>query len=515
MNKPLASIMIPTFNRRRYLPYAIASAIRQTHENIEIFVINDGGEDVADIVNFFADDRIIFINRKENRGKAHSLNEALAQAKGKYITYLDDDDIYYPNHVETLLNALEQNPQYGAAYSDLYKAHCRVESDGRRTVLSKIVEVSRDFDRFFLLHFNHVLHVSLMHKRDLIGKTGFYNECLQILIDWDMTRRLAFFTDFLHVPQITGEYYGPVGECDRISVQMRKDTSKYLKNVLGIRTSRPPKPWPKIQELSIILVPQNFDELSSESLSSVWLMTFYVFTLVLPTTHEGCSSSNIRMPNVKYAPVNPNAGFTQIIDAALKYCDGEFVAIAPSNFKIKQSWVEDPLYALINSVTPNEGFELDGSTDDSWAAIFRKDELLRARTAFKEMPLRNSLDAAGIKIRKPRLEELPFKFDDLLAQARMIEQEGDYRKAAQLYECIATDCQNTLWMKTAAAQALYNAGAYTKSAELLSAINQERPTADTLLLESKIQQKREDIQSAIILLEKAKEILEGSELVWK
>ena len=346
MNRPLVSILMPTFNRRRYFKYALNSAIRQTYGNIEIFVINDGGEDVSDIVRSFADNRINFIDRKENRGKAHSLNEVLAKANGKYVTYLDDDDIYYPTHVETLANALENDPQYGAAYSDLYKVHCRIESDGRRTVLSKIVEVSRDFDRFFLLHFNHVLHVSLMHRRDLLEKTGLYNEDLQILIDWDMTRRLAFFTDFLHVPQITGEYYGPVGECDRISVQLRKDASKYLQNVLRIRTSRPAPPWPRMQELSIIFIPQETNEQTIEKLRAIWLMTFCVFTLILPKRCENRCELKIDMPNVRYFSIDSFGNSAQVVDEALKCCDGEFAAIVPGNFKIKQSWIEDSLYAI-------------------------------------------------------------------------------------------------------------------------------------------------------------------------
>lgn len=72
---PVVSVLIPTFNRPRYLSEALASALRQSYINLQIIVINDGGEDVSDIINSFNDSRIVFINRKENRGKASSLNE--------------------------------------------------------------------------------------------------------------------------------------------------------------------------------------------------------------------------------------------------------------------------------------------------------------------------------------------------------------------------------------------------------------------------------------------------------
>ena len=194
--EPLVNVIIPTFNRPLYFQKALKSVLNQSYENLQVIVVNDGGQDVSGIVDSFYDSRIVFINRKENYGKAFSLNEALKYAEGKYIAYLDDDDMYYPDHIETLVDALENRTDCHVAYSDLYKVYCKVSQDGSRQVLSITIEVSRDFDRFFMLHFNHVLHVSLMHHRDLIEKTGPYNEKLNVLIDWDMTRRLAFFSDF-------------------------------------------------------------------------------------------------------------------------------------------------------------------------------------------------------------------------------------------------------------------------------------------------------------------------------
>ncbi|MHC4529912.1 MAG: glycosyltransferase family 2 protein [Planctomycetota bacterium] len=144
---PLVSVLIPTFNRRTYLPAALASVVHQEYENLEIFVIRDGGENVSDIVSSFNDRRIIFINREENRGLPFTLNEALTRAQGKYVCYLGDDDRYYPHHVSTLVNALQNQTDCQVAYSDLYRTYCKLMPDGSRVALSKTVEVSRDFDR--------------------------------------------------------------------------------------------------------------------------------------------------------------------------------------------------------------------------------------------------------------------------------------------------------------------------------------------------------------------------------
>ena len=531
---PLVSVLIPTFNRRRYLAEALSSVVRQSYRNLEIFVINDGGEDVSDIVGSFGDRRINFINRKENRGKAHSLNEALTRAKGKYISYLDDDDLYYPHHVQTLVDVLENEAvkmesgedSCQVAYSDLYKAHCRILPDGRRQVLSKNVEVSRDFDRFFLLFYNHVLHVSLMHRKDLLAKTGLYEENIKVLIDWDMTRRLAFFSDFKHVYEVTGQFHGPASECDRISVRLRKDKLEYLRNVLAIRTTRPAKPWPKMKDMGIILLTDGLNQQVKETLLAIWRLTFFPYTLYLPLAEGQSDKLRTDMPNVVIVSVAEPAvaGRTERIAAVLRQCEAEFVTIVEAGFAVSEMWVENAVYVLMNSSTAREGIEVEGSTDGCWAAVFRKGELERA-LANSRPPLsavadskggsvRQSLASAGISIRRPCSEEFPFQFDALLTDARVAQVDGNWSGAGQIYEYIGRHYGNRLWMKANAANAYYYAGAVSKAAQLSAEVNQQRPTVSTLLIEAKAHRKKNNFYSATGLLEKAREILEGSESIW-
>jgi len=506
---PMVSVLLPTFNRPRYLSEALASVLQQSYRNLQIIVINDGGEDVGDIVNSFDDPRVIFINRKENHGKASCLNEALSRAKGKYIAYIDDDDLYYPNHIETLVNVLENECDCQVAYSDLYKTYCKVMPDGSRKVLSKVVEVSRDFDRFFMLHFNHVLHISLMHRKDLIEKTGPYNEQLNILIDWDMTRRLAFFSDFHHVCEITGEYCHPAGECDRISVQRRKDKNEYLRNLLAIRTTRPAKPWPKIKDISIIFTAERLNKQAGKTLGSIWRHTFYPYEVYLPLPQADIDKLNTDMPNIIPVPVNPLSPACRWIDVALKKCQGDYIAIVPSGFLIKQMQIEDPLYVLINSSVGREVLELEASTDELWAAVVRKDDLQCARRSFPDLPVRQSLSAAGVIVRQLLPEEIPFQFDSLFREARLVEKDGNWAKAAEIFEYVADHYQNELWMKALVAKAFFKAGNHARAAQLSSYVNQQRPTVDTLLLEAKVEREKKKFNSAIELLKKAEQILEG------
>jgi len=511
---PVVTVLVPTFNRRRYLAGALASVLRQSYQNLQIIVINDGGEDVIDTVHSFNDQRLIFIDRKENRGKAYSLNEALSLAEGKYIAYLDDDDLYYPSHIETLVDVLENKSDCQVAYSDLYKVYCNVCPDGSRKVLSKVVEISRDFDRFLMLYYNHVLHVSLMHRRDLLEKTGLYNENINVLIDWDTARRLVFFSDFHHVPEITGEFYQPAEDCDRISVQRRKNEKEYTKNIFTIRTTRPAKPWTKLKDMSIIFTTEKLNKQAGTTLGSIWQRTFYPYEVYLPMPVDNFERLNSEMPNIIPVPVNPSSSQSQRIDTALARCKGEYITIVPSGFPMREFWVEDSLYALVNSSAKTEGFELEDSTDRLWALVVRKNDLQHARKSFPNLPVRESLSAAGIKIRRLQPEEIPFQFDQLLHEGRSAEKNGDWSEAAEIFEYITEHHQNALWMKTLAAKASFNAGSHIRAAKLSREVNQQRPTVDTLLLEAKVKREEKDLKSAIELLEKAEQILEGKELLW-
>ena len=500
---PLVSVLLPTYNRRRYLPYALASAVQQTYRNLEIFVIRDGDPDVGDIVRAFGDPRIHFIDRGENRGKPYSLNEALGCAQGKYVAYLDDDDVHYPHHVQVLVDALEGPTDCRVAYSDLYKTYCHVRSDGEREIRSKHVEISRDFDRYLMLYFNHVLHVSLMHRRDLLDRTGLYNEDLNILIDWDMTRRLAFFSDFHHVHMVTGEFYSPLEESDRISIQRRKDPREYLRNVLAIRTTHPPRPWDKLDELSVILLVDRLEQSVAETCGRLWRHTFYPYRLYLPLAPVELSRLNSEMPNVVLVPVDPLSSPGERVDVALQRAEGAYVAIVPGTLPIDEMWVENPLYALIHSAGAREGFLLEGADPERWGAVLRRTDLERARNTHPHLSVEASLTACGIRVRRPRPEELPFQFDELLQQARAAESDGDWALAARVFAYLAAHHRNELWMKALGAGAHFHAGNYEEAGRLSRRVNQVRSTIETLLLEAKVCRRRQDLHTAIRLLREA------------
>jgi len=263
---PKVTVILCTYNRPDYLGQAVASVVGQTLTDWELLVINDGGADVGPIVRSFNDPRIVYHHRETNRGKAACCNFGLEMARGQYVAYIDDDDLWYPHHLQVLAATLDQNPQAGAAYSDLYTVvFASDQVRGRRYPLHKMVYVARGFQRDFILGRNNVLHVSLMHRKEAAFRAGGYDETVRVMIDWNLTRKLAFFYDFIYVPLLTGEYSAALtGQDlnrlspaflyqDHIGTVQRRDPEKFQNNVRKIKADLPPEPWPLVRKVEVIM----------------------------------------------------------------------------------------------------------------------------------------------------------------------------------------------------------------------------------------------------------------------
>lgn len=269
-DKPKVTVLISTYNRPQYLAEAVESVVNQRYQNWELIVLNDGGVDVRDVVDKFADPRIIYVPDDVNKGAARRFNQGLAMARGEYVTYLGDDDLFYPNHIEVLAKALDEHPEVALAYSDLYAASSIADlKTGKRYVLDRRVSVSRGFNREFMFHYNHVLHVSLMHRLEAARRVGCFDENVKVLIEWSLNRRLAFLYDFHHVEEVTGEYHMPVFKSDRISVRERRNSESYKHNLRKIRCNFPAEPWTKVERVDLLYVVDEWGQKLNQHLREI------------------------------------------------------------------------------------------------------------------------------------------------------------------------------------------------------------------------------------------------------
>lgn len=293
--EPLVSVITPTFNRPEYLPEAIASVVAQSLQQWEMLVINDGGQDVGSIVRSFHDRRIRYLNHSVNSGKAACLNVALEQARGRYIAYLDDDDRWYPTHLAELAGELDRRPEIGGVYSDLYCVRfIRSPKDDRRIPVHKHLQVSRDFNRSFMMVTNHVLHVSLMHRRELALAVGGYDPTVRIFIDWNIARKMSLVTDFAHIPKVTGEYFVPLTGSDRISNRGREDSERFKGNLRRIKADLPPEPWVHFEPVAIILPVNDWSSSRIQWIGELFDNLCHPFRLVLINLEPSLSAERCR-----------------------------------------------------------------------------------------------------------------------------------------------------------------------------------------------------------------------------
>jgi len=262
---PLVSVIVPTLNRPAMLRDALASIAAQTYSPIEIIVVNDAGGDVEGVVSRFGlKQRIVYLKHAINKGLPAARNTGLKGASGDYIAYLDDDDVYYPDHIHTLVSFLLAS-DYKVAYTDAYQAdQCKLGSfwrnvftihkqssqettllyswsrvvprrclrflsqifrsrlpyvelnqsevdlftrgGGAYLIVKRTIPFSHDFDREMILVRNLMPVLCVMHHRSCLDRTGLFDETLTTHEDWDLWIRMSQEHNFAHIKKPTCEY---------------------------------------------------------------------------------------------------------------------------------------------------------------------------------------------------------------------------------------------------------------------------------------------------------------------
>lgn len=209
MNNKLVSVIVRTCNRPEVLKLALESIRNQTYNDIETIVVEDGKETAKILIDsMFADMNIIYRATNKKMGRSIVGNIGLKLAKGDYLCFLDDDDIFYPNHIETLLAHVHENT-ISAAYSIAEESQIRIISMNPYRVIEKrvIVRYKQPFNRLLLYSFNYLPIQSVLFDRRFYDQCGGFDESLDALEDWDLWVRYSTLGRFDFVPKVTSKYY--------------------------------------------------------------------------------------------------------------------------------------------------------------------------------------------------------------------------------------------------------------------------------------------------------------------
>lgn len=174
---PLVSIIVPTFNRRNFLPLTLQSILHQTYGRVQAVVVNDYGEPVEDIIKAFNDARLKLINHYENQGLAAARNTGMKNSDGNYFIFLDDDDTLYAEAVEFRLNLI-QKYMAEIVYTHVLKAildRARL-SDGREVyhITERVLYWHSDYDPDLILIQNISPCNGVMFSRKAWDASGNY-----------------------------------------------------------------------------------------------------------------------------------------------------------------------------------------------------------------------------------------------------------------------------------------------------------------------------------------------------
>lgn len=215
----IVSVILPTYNRANYIKDAIESVLDQTYRNIELLIIDDGSTDntQAVIESYLKDNRIRYIKQK-NSGAAVARNKGLELSKGKYVAFIDSDDMWEKNKLEIQLAVMDALPDVAIVCSDFSSIDAKgyVEKSHIKTYFSVFNDYNLSYEEVFcnmltqgikglqdtekvywgnvyntMIFGNLILTSTTLFRKEAFDKVGFFDITYETLEDYDLFLRLA------------------------------------------------------------------------------------------------------------------------------------------------------------------------------------------------------------------------------------------------------------------------------------------------------------------------------------
>lgn len=228
---PLVSIIVRTYKGRlNNLLEAVSSILNQTYSNLELIVIEDGSSEAEENINQIKSKNIlnkVIYESIPKSGRCIAGNRGLELANGDYICFLDDDDLFFADHVETLAGELISNKNIAGVYSLAFQIGTNkllATTIGGKEINSKI-PYKKKFSRPLLWHSNFIPIQSLLFKKELYKEYGGFDSSLEYLEDWNLWVRYSLKHDFILVEKVTSMYRVP--DDPQIALNRQKFLDEY------------------------------------------------------------------------------------------------------------------------------------------------------------------------------------------------------------------------------------------------------------------------------------------------
>ena len=201
---PKVSVIIATYNRAHYIKEAVDSVLAQTFKDYEIVIVDDGSTDATKQVLQEYGDKIRYFYQ-DNQGQAKALSHAVREAKGEYLAFIDDDDMWLPEKLAIQMQVFTTNGDIGLVASSMYLT----DKNGNITsTWGKPADVKENFESLF--EENIIGFPSVVVRKDLVNRVGGFDETLITTQDYDLWLRLSKICQFkcIDIPLIKWRIHG-------------------------------------------------------------------------------------------------------------------------------------------------------------------------------------------------------------------------------------------------------------------------------------------------------------------
>ena len=198
IKNPKVTVLMSVYNGERYLNQAVDSILKQTFNDFEFLIINDGSSDsTAEILKGHNDPRMQIINNEKNIGLSKSLNKGLAMSKGNYIARMDADDISLPERLANQVDFLETHTDVDV----LGSAVQIIGDDGKSSFVCQF-PTEHGLIKWCLYFYNPIPHPTVMMRRQVLEISGGYSSNMIYAQDYDLWGRLSGAARLANLPDV-------------------------------------------------------------------------------------------------------------------------------------------------------------------------------------------------------------------------------------------------------------------------------------------------------------------------
>ena len=191
---PFFSVIIPLYNKEKYIEKALKSILNQTFTDYEVLIINDCSTDKsAEIASTFLSEKVQLIHHEKNSGLAASRNTGIKKARANYVTFLDADDVWKPHFLEKIFQLIETFSEariFATNYEEIWNQTVKKPHNGSEN----LPEHFTGYVDFFKINLKQGIynHGSVCVHKEVYEKVGFYNENIQLSQDLDFNIRANY-----------------------------------------------------------------------------------------------------------------------------------------------------------------------------------------------------------------------------------------------------------------------------------------------------------------------------------